>query len=155
MKFTGSFLQAVVDALLPGLPQTEQAAAIPAASQVEVDHQLAHHLKTHPERALIGQALEAIARQAGGMAQFTAADTLLATEILQEVERSDHETFLALLFVVSADYYENTAVLQAFGWPDTPPQPAGYALPPFDETLLNPVKGRQALWRRGAKERRP
>jgi hypothetical protein len=45
------------------------------------------------------------------------------------------------------DYYSHPKVLEAFGWPRTPPQPAGYTLEPFDEALLTPVKSRKPFWR--------
>jgi hypothetical protein len=146
--FTPDFLRAVVDALLPGLPATvEGAAALPAASQLGIDRLLADHLTTHPNSAQFAQALQAIIHQASSMADFAAADEATATEILQKVERAENTAFLALVFIVSADYYETEDVLRAFGWRDSPPQPLGYRLPPFDEELLMPVKRKQKLWR--------
>lgn len=44
-------------------------------------------------------------------------------------------------------YYSHPAVIQAFGWPLAPPQPEGYTLEPFDESLLAPVKRRKPFWR--------
>lgn len=142
-----AFLAAVVDSLLPGLPTTEQAAALPAASEVGIDRRLGQHLRTHPDRAQLAQALEAIARQAGSAADFVTAGEVARQALLEQVESSDPGTFAALLFVVSADYYESEAVLRAFGWRATPPQPQGYSLPPFSEDLLDSVKRRPALWR--------
>lgn len=142
-----AFLAAVVDRLLPGLPATERAAALPAASEIAIDRRLRQHLRTHPDRIRLARALEAIAQRSGSAADFVTAGEAAAQAILQQVESSEPDAFAALLFVVSADYYEAEAVLRAFGWRVTPPQPQGYSLPPFSEDLLAPVKQRPALWR--------
>ena len=147
MDAPDALLTAVVDGLLPGLPATEQAAALPAASEVAIDLRLREHLHTHPDRALLARALKVIARRAGSAAEFVTAGEATAKTILGQVESSEPGAFAALLFVVSADYYEAGAVLRAFGWRATPPQPQGYSLPPFSEDLLAPVQRRPALWR--------
>lgn len=147
MTFSQDFLQAVVDGLLPGLPATPVTAALPAASQLGVDQQLAQHLTHHRDALLFGRALETIIKQAGSMVNFVQVDESTANVILQTVEQTEAEAFQALLFIVSADYYENEAVLQAFNWRASPPQPLGYPLSPFDGKLLVAVKDRQKLWR--------
>jgi hypothetical protein len=55
--------------------------------------------------------------------------------------------FQALVSQLLQDYYETEAVLLAMGWRAEPPQPRGHVLPPFDETLLDPVKRRGPTWR--------
>lgn len=147
MNFTPEFLEAVVDTLLPGLPATTRAAALPPASQVGVAQQLARHLATHRDHDLLEEALTAIIDVAGDRQAFIMAQKDAATGILNQIEQTLPLAFQALLFVVSADYYEAAAVLQAFGWPTSPPQPQGYSLPPFNEALLQPVKKRPSLWR--------
>lgn len=147
MTFSSEFLQAVVDTLLPGLPATEQAPALPAASQVGIDKVLAKRLRSHPKHAEIVEALQAIIREAGTMSAFIAMSSDMATRIIQGLESSHPEAFKALLFIVSADYYESKAVIEAFNWPTTPPQPTGYPLLPFQDHLLDPVRQRPPLWR--------
>ncbi|MEM7127261.1 MAG: gluconate 2-dehydrogenase subunit 3 family protein [Chloroflexota bacterium] len=146
-SFTTDFLRAVVDTLLPGLPGSDQTIALPAASEIGVDRQLAHHLATHNNREQLSQVLEAIAEKSDEMSVFVEADEEASTNILRNVETADQQAFQALLFVVSADYYENEEILRTLGWFARPPQPDGYPLSPFDETLLAPVKGRQKHWR--------
>lgn len=147
MMFTASFLQKVVDILLPGLPETERLQAIPSASQVGIGQKLAQHVQTAHNRALIADALVAIVQQGGDVAQFVATDEADCILIVEAVERDNSMAFKALLFTVAADYYEETAVLKAFGWRPTPPQPEGYPLPPFNEGLLDGVKSKRKLWR--------
>ena len=147
MKFTPDFLRAVVDALLPGLPPTDRAPILPAASQVGVDKRLAHHLNAHPNRRQFQIVLEAVVQQSTGIEGFVTADEAATSKILQAVEQMQGAAFKILLFTVSADYYETKPVLDAFAWRATPPQPLGYSLLPFNENLLAPVKQRQKLWR--------
>lgn len=44
-------------------------------------------------------------------------------------------------------YYQHDRVLEAIGMEPRPPHPEGYALPPSDLTLLDPVKARGARYR--------
>lgn len=147
MNFSPEFLGKVLDTLLPGLPATERAEALPAASQIGVDLSLAGHLAHHPARARLAEVLGWIAEEAGGEEAFIAADEKMAISYIQRVEEKDNAAFQALLFTVTADYYEAEDVLLAFGWPGHPPQPKGYSLPAFDEGLLEPVKQKRLLWR--------
>ena len=49
---------------------------------------------------------------------------------------------------VKYDYFEHEAVLQAFGWPTSPPQPTGYPLAKhLDLEKLETVKKRGPIWR--------
>ena len=147
-EFTLDFLRSVVDTLLPGLPATDRFSALPAASQLGIHDRLNDHLRSHSEAAQLTRVLEAIVEQAGGPGRFTEDGETAAVETLGAVETANTTDFLALLFVVSADYYESGEVLEAFGWRATPPQPLGYELAPFDEDLLATVKARpRTLWR--------
>lgn len=144
------FLTAVVNTILPGLPTSKTAAALPPASGVGVVQSLSQHLNDHPQKELFTEALQAIMNTADGADNFIEAEEEDATAILHRVAQSHSKAFEALVFIVSADYYETAAVLNAFGWRVTPPQPLGYPLPPFDEQLLKPVKRRPPLWRKTA-----
>lgn len=146
-RFSAEFLAAVVDTLLPGLPVTATHLPLPAATELGVDQQLATHLRDHPHRERLGAQLQALAAVAGSEQNFIAADPATRTAIIQTLETTDAPAFYAFLLVVTADYYQNTTVIQAMGWPVTPPQPQGYPLPAFDEGLLAPVKTRAPFWR--------
>jgi hypothetical protein len=133
--------------LLPGLPATATHAALPAATQIGVDQQLATHLRHHPQRERLGEHLQVLAHLAGGEQTFVAAAPASRTAMIQMLEATDTSAFYAFLLVVTADYYQTESVIQAMGWPVDPPQPQGYPLPAFDEALLAPVKTRAPLWR--------
>ena len=145
--FSQEFLTAVVDTLLPGLPATASHTALPAASQIGLDHHLADHLHHHPQRDRLGERLAILAQLAGDEQSFVGADVATRIRFIQSLEAHDTSAFYAFLMVVTADYYETESVIRAMGWPVEPPQPQGYPLPAFDEALLGPVKTRAALWR--------
>ena len=147
-RFSSDFLCRVVDTMLPGLPATGVKSALPSASELGLHEQLRGHLAAHPDATRFANVLLAITDEAGGMVRFVESDELSATATLEAVETTMSTGFAAFLFVIAADYYESEDVLRAFGWRVTPPQPLGYELAPFDETLLAPVKSReQRLWR--------
>ena len=145
--FSQEFLTAVVDTLLPGLPATASHAALPAASQIGVDRQLADHLHQHPQRDRMAGRLAMLAQLAGNEQSFVSANVATRNHFIQNLEALDTPAFYAFLMVVTADYYETESVIRAMGWPVEPPQPRGYPLPAFDEALLEPVKTRAPLWR--------
>ena len=145
--FSPQFLAAVVDTLLPGLPATATHRPLPTATAIGVDQQLATHLRDHPHRERLATWLQALTAVADGQQNFIAADPTTQTVLIQRLEATNASAFYAFLLVVTADYYQNAAVIGAMGWPVEPPQPQGYPLPAFAETLLAPVKTRPPLWR--------
>ena len=59
--FDADFLRHVVDTLLPGLPADAHNPALPAASALQIDAQLADHLQRHLQRATLSFVLSHIA----------------------------------------------------------------------------------------------
>ena len=148
MTYPSKFLQKVVDTLLPGLPADGTKPAIPSASAITLDKKLAIHLETGRERDVFWQVLQQLRTVAGGEEAFIMADEETATATIAKVATQDPAGFQTLLFTLKADYYEHEAILHAFQWPTTPPQPAGYPLnPQLNESLLESVKNRGPIWR--------
>lgn len=140
---TPAFLSAVVDTLLPGdhgVPPLPMGTAAGVAAKLE-------HLVARRDGAQHDVALRAIASAAGGEESFMRKDAAERVALLRVVEAEIREPFRALVALLLKDYYEAEAVLQAMGWRAEPPQPAGHVLPPFDESLLEPVKRRDRMWR--------
>jgi hypothetical protein len=130
---TPEFLSAVVDTLLPrndGSPPLPSGTAAGVAAGEE-------HVAV----------LQAIADAVRGEDAFTNADTATRIAAVRRVEGEMRGPFQALVSQLLQDYYETEAVLLAMGWRAEPPQPRGHVLPPFDETLLDPVKRRGPTWR--------
>ena len=68
-------------------------------------------------------------------------------ELLSTVEL-DHPNFFSLLLEYTYKaYYSNPRIIELLGYGATPPQPIGYALPPFESDMLNNVKRRPKIYR--------
>jgi hypothetical protein len=128
---TDTFLRAIVDTLLPADD------GLPSGSEAGVTLPLADH----------GHVLTAIAVRSGGEEKFVAADEPTRVATLQAVEQAEGPAFERMIVLLLADYCEAESVLRAFGWRTDPPQPRGFELPPFDETVLAKAKQRGRLWR--------
>jgi hypothetical protein len=138
---TPAFLSAVVDTLLPG---DHGAPPLPTGTAARVKLE---QLVARRDGAPHDVVLQAIARAAGGEEAFMSADAAGRIACVRLVEAEMREPFRAFVALVLQEYYEADAVLLAMGWRAEPPQPEGHVLPPFDETLLAPVRRRGRMWR--------
>lgn len=139
------FLRAIVDTLLPGETASAGPSALPSGTAAGVDP------GRHGEASQ--SVFDAIARAAGGAAEFARADEARRVAILQSVQRDMPEAFARLLAALLPDYYEAPAVLQALGWRAEPPQPRGHAIPAMDEATrarLERVRLGRKRWREEA-----
>ena len=138
-----AFIAAVVDTLLPGDsggPAGEP--RLPKASAAGID--LGALTSTH------NTLLDAIAKQAGSVEAFIAADESVRIAGVQTAERAMPEAFRALLSALLVEYYESQPVLKAMGWRTDPPQPRGHEMQPSSGAMaqrLERVHRRQKLWR--------
>jgi len=78
---------------------------------------------------------------------FTAGDEA-ALRLVEAAHPAAFERAVAAVYIA---YYTDPAVRDAVervtGYPNRPPQPLGYELPPFDERLLDQQKQRAPFWR--------
>jgi len=63
-------------------------------------------------------------------------------------EKAHPASFNTALEVVYLAYYADPRVGRRIGWRTGPLQPGGFALPPFDEAILEKARQRQPFWRR-------
>lgn len=138
------FLASLVDSIAPG-GAVAAGFALPAASAVGCHGALAEALTGN---AALRSLVDRIVAHAGGEEAFSAADAQRRSEWLDALQREQQEHFAGLVTLVLAQYYAQSEVLQALNWPARPPQPKGHELPPFDESLLAPVRARGPIWRR-------
>lgn len=158
---TFSFLSAIVDTLIPGNEPAvhatgavatptkrtgEAGTSLPPASAVGVAVRLADHLAADPDDPHVA-VLRAIASAAGGEEAFVRANQYARIAAVRRVEDQMRRPFAAFVSRVLQDYYEAEPVIVAVGWRAEPPQPEGHELPAFDDTLLEPVRGRRRMWR--------
>lgn len=132
-----ALLMAVLDALLPGDDGAAGPAPLPPVSQVVLDLALL--------QSLAQPLLDRL-----NAPEFLAADQTARTDLLRALERLAPAEFRRLLDRLLAAYYQDPAVLAAFGWRDEPPMPRGHALAGEDAAtllLLDRVRARGPIWR--------
>ena len=70
---------------------------------------------------------------------------------LKKIEAAHPEAFEKTVTAAYNAYYTDPAIRDIIerltGYENRPPQPDGYALPPFDESLLDQVRARGPIWR--------
>lgn len=133
-----ALLIAVLDTLLPGDDGAAGPAPLPCASRIVSD--------LAPLQSLAQPLLDGLAA-----VEFLSADQTTRADMLRALERSAPKRFRSLLDRVLAAYYQDPAVLAAFGWRDEPPMPRGHALAGEDAatlSLLDQVRARGPIWRR-------
>ncbi|QCI63563.1 hypothetical protein [Phreatobacter stygius] len=149
--FSDSFLDAVIDTVLPGEVHSALGPPLPSASAAGL---AGRRYGSRHAAVLTAIAQEAAKSQA--VKSQAASDGLAAAGpeqrrlILAAVEQVMFEPFRALVQDIVADYHDQPAVLVAYGWRVEPPQPHGHRIAAADaETLarLERVKARGPLWR--------
>lgn len=136
-------VKAMLDCLIPG-----DASGWPAAGQ----HGLTGRFRDLLE-SLFEEAESYLATVLAGLPDdFPALSADRQTACLTDLERDQPAAFEAVLKACYAAYYTDPKIRQILekktGYEARPPQPEGYQLPPFDESLLEPVRTRGPIWRK-------
>ena len=79
--------------------------------------------------------------------RFVALDPDRQDEAIRAIEASAASDFSNVLEVVYIAYYSRPEVHARIGWRTGPLQPRGFALPPFNESVLDAVRKRRPFWR--------
>lgn len=135
-------LAPLLDTLLPG-----DGADWPAAGAHGLADRLAEMAALAPGGPeALAEVLEALPADFAQGAQET------RDEVLRGIEAAQPEAFASVVTAAYNAYYTDPHVRDVIerltGYENRPPQPDGYDLPPFDETLLEPVKARGPIWRK-------
>ena len=88
--------------------------------------------------------LDPRARSAGGWMALDADEQAAA---LTEIETNLPEHFGNLVKLVYATYYSDERVHRRIGWRSGAPQPSGWQMPPFDESVMETARKRAPFWR--------
>ncbi|WMS42579.1 hypothetical protein RDV64_21355 [Acuticoccus sp. MNP-M23] len=135
-------LAIVLDRLLPG----DSARGWPAAGALG----LATAVRSLADER--GKAAELAASLASLPADFDILPEPRQTDALRQLELAEADAFAQLLVLAYGAYYTDVRVRRVVetrtAYPARPPQPEGYALPPFDEKLIETVRQRAPYWRR-------
>ena len=134
---------AMLDCLIPG-----DATGWPAAGQHGLSNRFLELLDSLFEQA--DKYLEIMLAELPD--NFSALSTEQQTACLSSIESTQPDAFEAVLRACYAAYYTDPRIRQILekktGYEARPPQPDGYHLPPFDESLLEPVRARGPIWRK-------
>ena len=129
-------LVAALETLLPGNDRFPSARAVGIADRLLT----LQHLRPAVETALT--------RLPSDIATLSAGDK---TATLQAWESNDPESFGAFLVAAYSAYYTHPTVLNAVQsatvYAARPPQPEGYALEPFDHTIVAVPRRHRKRWR--------
>ncbi len=139
-------LGAVLDTLLPG-----DGAEWPSAGRLGLA------ARTREIAALAPGGPEALDAVLAALPDdFSAGSQSVREGRLRAVEAAEPAAFERVVSAAYNAYYLDPSVRDAIerrtGYENRPPQPEGYELPPFDESLLDPVKARGPIWRRVPEE---
>jgi hypothetical protein len=93
------------------------------------------------------QALEQLTQLAGG--PFAALPPDRRTAVAQQLRAAGGSAVATLTRVVLQTYYRDDRVVRSLGLEPRAPFPLGHVLEDGDWTLLDPVKARPPMWRRG------
>ncbi len=137
--------QAALSSLLDVMIPPGGDGRMPGAGQIGLGTRLCADLAAHPELvATVRAGLAALdtRARAQGAAAFVSLDPERRAAVVHEQHVHDSSLVSTMLFPVLVGYYEHPRVLEALGAEPRPPFPRGYELPPFDPTLLEPVRQR-------------
>jgi hypothetical protein len=132
-------LSSVLDRLVPARDDGRA----PGAGALGLADFLATAAARDPElQRALAQSLAALA--ADGFARLAPdAQTARLTALSQQAPAA----FAALVQRTYQGYYQHPRVVEALGLPPRPPFPDGYAVPPTDFALLDPVRAKEKLYR--------
>ena len=136
-----SNLNAALDTLLPGDERWPGAGGLGLVDRVM---ELAGLDPSHP--GMVGEALSELPPD------LHCQDLSARTARMEGLEKEHPALFGVLQLLGYNAYYTDTRVLGVVesrtGYEARPPQPLGYFLEPFDESLLEKVRARAPFWRR-------
>ncbi len=138
-------LTAMLDRLIPAVDDLPAAGAMGLASEVEDRARRVPSLRSALVSVLDAVSLDVSVHAAGG---FNAISEERRDEVLRLVESTMPQRFTTFLQLVYTVYYMRPEVHARIGWSGRPPQPDGFELPPFDESLLEPVRQRGPFWKK-------
>ena len=141
-SWSEAWLTALLNCLIPGDNENWPAAG---------DHGIGPRVLEFLQQQTDGiYCIEAVYTASGS--DFCSTSRAVQTKRLSNVESSLPESFESLLVATYNMYYTDPDIRQIIerltGYEARPPQPLGYEMEPFDESLLDTVRKRKPLWRK-------
>lgn len=137
-----TLLAAIMDCLIPGDDLNWPAAGTHGLAGAVMDHLTV----ISPDLDAFGVIMELLDID---FQQYTAAQQ---EAVLRQCEHDEPDAFDVLVRATYNMYYTDAAVRKVIehmtGYPARPPQPDGYVMEPFDESLLDVVRQQGPSWRK-------
>ncbi|MFZ8974592.1 MAG: hypothetical protein ACO2ZD_10910 [Pseudomonadales bacterium] len=143
LKYSDETVCALLDCLIPG----EASSGWPAAGQMGLGNRFIELMR------LLHRDGDQLLQSLFNVLPDDFADATAETQVacLAAIEKTCPTIFDATLKACYSAYYTNPEVREIIeaktGYEARPPQPQGYPLEPFDESLLDPVRARGPIWR--------
>ncbi len=138
-------LSEVMDRLIPAVDDLPAAGEMGLGSEVE---RMAGEVPRYGEamESVLGAlSTDPLSRATGGFRALSPDDRDNAIRVIERNIPEDFGTFLEVVYLA---YYSQAAVHERIGWVGRPPQPEGFDMPPFDESILETVRKREPFWRK-------
>ena len=90
----------------------------------------------------------AIAAFESNSPDFLTSSESVQDENLKTFESNNPEHFNTIRTIVYIVYYKDSRVHERIGWDGQPPQPQGYEMDPWDESVLVNARKREPFWRK-------
>ncbi len=137
-------LRSVMDRLIPAVDDLPGAGEMGLAAEVERMAGSVPRYGAALSGVLNAFAQDLSAKAAGG---FRGLDGEAQDNAIRVIENSLPARFGEFLEIVYLAYYSDAAVHRRIGWSGRPPQPEGFNLPPFDDSIMENVRKREPFWR--------
>ena len=133
-------LEAIMDRMIPAVGD------LPSAGQMGLIDEIAQ-LATKQKR------FENLFHSAIAAFESNIPDFLTSSESVQDgnlktFESNNPEHFNTIRTIVYIVYYKDSRVHKRIGWDGKPPQPQGYEMDPWDESVLVNARKREPFWRK-------
>ena len=133
-------LEAIMDRMIPAVGD------LPSAGQMGLIDEIVQ-LATNQKR------FENLFHSAIAAFESNNPDFLTSSESVQDgnlktFESNNPEHFNTIRTIVYIVYYKDSRVHKRIGWDGKPPQPQGYEMDPWDESVLENARKREPFWRK-------
>ena len=135
----------VMDRLIPGVDDLPAAGQMGLGVEVERMARDVSRFAKGLESVLGALSADPSSRASGGFRGLKPEDQDTAIRAIEKNIPTKFGTFLEIVYLA---YYSQPAVHRRIGWVGRPPQPEGFDLPPFDESILETIRKREPFWRR-------
>jgi len=133
-------LEAIMDRMIPAIGD------LPSAGQMGLVDEII-------QLAAKQKRFEDLFDSATAAFESSSPDFLTSSESVQDgnlktFESNNPEHFNTIRTIVYIVYYKDSRVHKRIGWDGQPPQPQGYEMDPWDESVLVNARKREPFWRK-------